>query len=569
MTLARLQLPPRIGWRDHVVGAALGAVYMAWLLATVRSLGFTRDESFYFRAGSDYVGWFRLLFEHGRRAFEQGAIDSAWDYNHEHPALMKSLFGISWFALHEKWHVFADASTAYRFPAIVMAGMTVWITYLFGARAWSRRAGVVAALSFALMPQVFFHSHLACFDLPITTMWLWCIYVHWRAQESRGLGWALAVGLVFGLTLETKHNAWILPAVLVPHALFIHRKAFFRSLGHGRLAIPSSVVAMAVVGPIVFFALWPYLWNDTVPRLQGYVQFHLNHAYYNMEFFGRNYFQAPSPRLYLPVMVLATVPSVTILLFVIGALERGAAGARRVWAWSRGMAGRAAEPGHVWGPRDRRETDLLLALAFFAAISPWILSSATPIFGGTKHWMTAYPVLALFAGRGFDLVARAMRRALPSLAGARLAAADGTLLATVLVAPLVVTVHSHPFGLSTYVPFVGGTAGGADLGLNRGFWGHNTEDAAREYLNPKAPRDATVFIHDTTWDAWAHMQQEGRVRPDLRAVGAPHEGMFSLVHHELHMNEVDYTIWGAYGVDAPVYIVEHDGVPIVSIYRRP
>jgi hypothetical protein len=211
----------------------------------------------------------------------------------------------------------------------------------------------------------------------------------------------------------------------------------------------------------------------------------------------------------------------------------------------------------------------LLALAFFAAISPWILSPATPIFGGTKHWMTAYPVLALFAGRGFDLVARAMRRALPSLSGARLAAADGTLLAAVLIAPLVVTVHSHPFGLSTYVPFAGGTAGGADLGLNRGFWGHNTEDAAREYLNPKAPRDATVFIHDTTWDAWAHMQQEGRVRPDLRAVGAPHEGMFSLVHHELHMNEVDYTIWGAYGVDAPVYIVQHDGVPIVSIYRRP
>ena len=35
------------------------------------------------------------------------------------------------------------------------------------------------------------------------------------------------------------------------------------------------------------------------------------------------------------------------------------------------------------------------------------------------------------------------------------------------------------------------------------------------------------------------------------------------------MNEVDYSIWVADGTDAPVYIVEHDGVPIVSVYKRP
>ena len=119
------------------------------------------------------------------------------------------------------------------------------------------------------------------------------------------------------------------------------------------------------------------------------------------------------------------------------------------------------------------------------------------------------------------------------------------------------------------MPLVGGTAGGADLGLNRQFWGYTTQNAAAEYLNPKAPRNASVFIHDTTWDAWGRMQAEGRVRGDLRAVGSPHEAMFALVQHELHMSEVDYSIWVADGTDAPAYIVEHDGVPIVSVYRRP
>jgi hypothetical protein len=64
------------------------------------------------------------------------------------------------------------------------------------------------------------------------------------------------------------------------------------------------------------------------------------------------------------------------------------------------------------------------------------------------------------------------------------------------------------------------------------------------------------------------MQQEGRVRADLRAVGSPSEADFSLVQHELHMNEVDYSAWVAVGTDAPAYVVQQDGVPIVSIYAR-
>ncbi len=77
-----------------------------------------------------------------------------------------------------------------------------------------------------------------------------------------------------------------------------------------------------------------------------------------------------------------------------------------------------------------------------------------------------------------------------------------------------------------------------------------------------------MFIHDTTFDAWNRMQEEGRVRRDLRAAWAPNDGMYALVQHELHMSEVDYDIWIADGTDAPAYVVTHDDVPIVSIYKR-
>jgi hypothetical protein len=613
-TLLRwLRFPERIGWRDNVAGAAIAAVYVTLLVASAHSLGFMRDETFYFRAASSYWGWWHNVLEHGLEWIDRRNIDAAFSDNHEHPALMKTLFGLSHWLFYERWRLFGDETTAYRFPAMLMGGIALWTTYLFGARAWSRTAGLVAAVLLGAMPHVFFHSHLACFDIPIMTMWIVCAYAHWRAQERGAVGWAVAAGVVFGLALETKHNAWMLPAVFVPHAFFVHRHAIVRGLRAGRLAIPTSLVSMAVIGPAVFLLLWPYLWFDTIPRIEWWMDFHLNHVYYNIEFFGHNVYEPPAPKLYLPVMIAATVPAVTLALFFTGAAAAVRGWALRLWAWAvatfaptkkntatapaskdapaesapeggsvaaaksdprLGGLGERPSPADAERPRplrpraDRLETDLLLALSFLVAVGPFFLPK-TPIFGGTKHWLTAYPALALFAGRGFVLVREAMRRALPALAAVPPAAAEAALFLSVTLAPVLVTAHAHPFGLSAYVPLVGGTAGGADLGLNRQFWGFTTQDAAEEYLNAHAPPHSSVFILDTTYDAWAHMQDEGRVRSDLRASGAPHEANFSLVQHELHMNEVDYSIWMAYGTDAPVYVVTHDGVPIVSVYRRP
>jgi 4-amino-4-deoxy-L-arabinose transferase-like glycosyltransferase len=568
--LLALRFPARIGWRDHGFGAALAGAYVAWLLSTAAAIGVPRDEGVYFRAAVDYVGWWRLWLDHGSEALRQGAIDSAWGINHEHPVLMKTLFGVSWWLLHEKWHVFQDASTSWRFPAMCTAGAALWITYIFGARAWGRWAGAVGAALLGLMPQVFFHAHLACFDVPIMAMWLACIYVHWRGTQARGAlavaGWTLAAGVVYGLALETKHNAWFLPAVIVPHALYVFARSFARGPdGSRRIVWPLGLVSMVTIGPAVFYALWPYIWHDTQARLEWWANFHLHHEYYNIEFLGRNYFSPPSPMGYLPLMVAATVPAVTILLFFVGTFDRLAETAARLQAWASERDLATADK----RSDDPSETDLLIALGIGVAMGPFFLPK-TPIFGGTKHWMTAYPFMAMLAGRGFDLARVSMVRMLGGRwEGGKMALAQAGLVASVLLGPLAVTAHTGSFGLSAYVPLVGGTAGGADLGLNRGFWGYTTQDAAAEYLNANAPRGASVFISDTTWEAWGRMQQEGRIRADLRAAGSPSESQYAIVQHELHMNEVDYSIWEAYKTTAPAYVVTHDGVPIDSVYRRP
>ncbi|MDB5213589.1 MAG: hypothetical protein JWO86_1516 [Myxococcaceae bacterium] len=554
---------------DPFIGAGIALIYVIWLIATARSLGFSRDEGFYFGASSDYARWFAMLVESPSKAFERGTIDAIWSNNHEHPSLMKSLFAISHMLFHDKWKLFGDDSTAFRFPGMLMMGLALWVTYMFATRAYSRRAGVVAAIALGLMPNVFYHAHLACFDVPIMAMWITCIYVYWRADKEGGLGWALLAGVVYGLTLETKHNAWMLPAVFLPHALVVHGRSMSRHAARSsRVPIPTSLVAMATVGPAVFILLWPWLWNDTLPRIQEYVNFHVHHEYYNIEFLGQTYFGPPTPRSYMPVMIMATVPTITLVLFVIGAFDRARVLLARFALW----IGTAVERRLAWPKeapaRDRQQTDLLVFLAIAVALGPFLLPR-TPIFGGTKHWITAYPFLAMLAGRGFDLVwsrVEALIQKRTTLDDTKRLVAQAAVVALSFGGALAATIHSHPFGLSTYVPFAGGTAGGADLGLNRQFWGFTTQSLA-PWLAENSKPGETFYFMDTAWASWVRMQEEKRL-PPLRGVGSPADAELSIVHHEQHMNEVDYNIWTEYKSSTPAYVLTHDGVPIITVYRR-
>jgi 4-amino-4-deoxy-L-arabinose transferase-like glycosyltransferase len=126
----------------------------------------------------------------------------------------------------------------------------------------------VAAGALALMPRVFYHAHLDCFDVPVMTMWVAVLYCYWRSL-SGGVVWALATGVMWGLALETKHNAWFVPILVVVHQLATRSGEMAQSLRRGSLPVPLSLVCMAVLGPLLFWALWPWMWFDTLHNPGG------------------------------------------------------------------------------------------------------------------------------------------------------------------------------------------------------------------------------------------------------------------------------------------------------------
>lgn len=549
----------RIGWRDHLLGLALGAAYVAALLVGSRDVGMARDEGFYVVAAERYGAWFERLFEDPSAATTREAVDAAWSYNHEHPSLVKSMFALSHLA-QERWELFAQPSMAYRFFGMLCGGLLLWVIYVFGARVYGRAVGAFGALAFALIPRVFYHSQLAAFDVPIVLMMTLVTYCYWRSLTDAR--WAIVTGLVYGLALETKHNAWTLPAIFLIHFLFVvftERRA--REAGAPKRVsyVPWWLLSMALLGPPIFVGLWPWMWWDTVPRFGEYAGFHLNHVHYNMAYFGVNYFRPPLPMSFPWVMTLFTVPLVTLALAVAGV------GARLRALIPPGLLERVWPKGGV--EPDPSRTDVLL---FGSMLAPLVVISMpwTPIFGGTKHWFSAYPYLALFAAVAFVRVAGAARRWLPDRVPLRRHTARVGAAAVLLAPPLVETIHSHPFGLSHYTFAAGGVPGAADHGMNRQFWGFTT-GSLTEWFEERMPDGGTVWICDTTWSAWRMLQRDGRLAENIRATGDLVNADYAIVHHEHHFVEVDYQIWAAWGSVAPVHVLTYDGVPIISVYEHP
>ena len=579
--------------RDLVVALLLFAGTFGALGVAQRTMGVMRDEATYFKAAEFTWGWLEEIVS-GKvgGALDKSTISRFWTYNNEHPSLFKLLSAVSWRLLHGyqgeqqgRFHhvrypnkhrsleLLSEVS-AFRLPGWLFTALTVALIYLFGVRIESRTTGLCAALLYITIPRVFFHGQLACFDSAITTMWLATVYAYVQSLEKAR--WGIVAGVIFGLGLATKHNLWFVPALLLIHYLLvIWPDILTRVLSLFRA--PLALVCMAILGPLVFFALWPWLWFDTVAHVKGYFGFHLNHSFYNMEFLGKNWGAPPLPVAYPFVMTQYTVPLVLLALAGLGTLAYLRRPVQGLAAWITGGLIKAPQldlrfryparrdwkrPGMGLDPKlgQLLVINAVFPLALIAL--PW-----TPIFGGTKHWLPAYPFLALLAGVALSRLFATIRGGL----------SRGGLVAVLVVVAVALpgavnTYLTHPYGLSQYNALAGGPAGGADLGLNRQFWGYPVRNIM-PWINTTFEDNASVYFHDTNFDSYAAYRRDDELRPDINYAGMERPAIdasgYSMVFHELHFNKYDYWTWDAYGTGIPKKVLHLDGVPILSVYERP
>jgi 4-amino-4-deoxy-L-arabinose transferase-like glycosyltransferase len=614
----RQRLPSWLG-SPRLLAALLGVLTVLLLLRGEPQIGYVRDEGVYFEASRHYAAWvMRWLDEDDETSASAKANtpeirDRYFGINHEHPALMKLAAGLSARLLAKppgdeviaeidavenarkrawrqelaavdggRFHVLREGA-AMRLPAILLAGLAAMLLFGAGRRlGGGNLGGLLAVGCFLLLPHVAFHASLHAFDVPIAVMTLVVALAWLRALSD--WRWGVLLGPLLGVAIAVKHNALFLGPLLAMHlwVMLALRWRFEGERPRLRQLLPLPLWSMAVLGPLVAWMLWPWMWHDTLARLAEYFTFHREHSYYNMEFLGENWNRPPLPISYPFVMTWATVPSAVLLLVVTGVLlslrtlrepralrHLGRFGDNRRGPLASRFGARARRQGDVnplpgWSAPlpvfDGREEPLLyVGLAVFPLAL--IALPSVPIFGGTKHWLTAYPFFALLAAMAWGRLwwrAQTLLRAWPKL----LRFAPSVVLISVLTPGTWATVHGHPFNLSQYAPLAGGARGAAVLGLNRGFWGH----AIVPLLDAEVLAGERVYIHDVHRLALEQYRREGRW-PGWRATGVD-RAEAALLFPEMHMLSDEIAIWDSLGTVQPSMVLTLDDVPITIVYER-
>ncbi|MBI3071692.1 MAG: glycosyltransferase family 39 protein [Deltaproteobacteria bacterium] len=566
VAIALMRLP-RV-WRSNKgrIGFALAVFTLGLHALAARDTGFTDDDDFYIRAGRLYADWFL-----GKGAFAGGSkldranLDRAWNCrypcNPEHPPVAKAAIGAA------RW-LFADATRltseliAARLGIALLATLLILLVFAITWDEVSPRAGVAAATLLLTMPRFFFDSHVPTLDVATAATYFLTAFAFWYGLRSHT--WGLAAGFAFGLALLTKLNA---PFALVPLGLYFiyHAQgAIRRDGGLLRLGpLPLNLPAMLVLGPLLFFALWPRLWTNTFEHLKWWFEFHSKH--YGILFFYRGtvFHQDPFAPWHAPIVMTAiTTPVVTYALSLLGLAEA-------LWVNARAALARLAKPAQAGdfnakalsrkGAKTEAPSlgvsaslrltssppaDFLLFITLNAAVTIGILIVPNiPSYGGVKLFAPFFPFLAILAGVGFDRVLCAASRLATDIATARPRFAfitkrprlrDAAVCVFLLAPAALELAYIHPYELSYYSPLIGGTRGAVHHGFERQYY--------------------DVFYKDLV--VWLNAQSQTR---DIRVTFLPNNGEYQRSAPWLHdNNELSRRVQIVGLWDADVLILTHE-----------
>jgi 4-amino-4-deoxy-L-arabinose transferase-like glycosyltransferase len=493
------------GWRDWgrrfaIASLAASCAFAAVLLTSGREVlrgavaegpGITLDESFNVETGVYLV---RSVQAYGLAFLHPRTIKEVWgagEYNPDHPPLGRWALGLA----HESnfrpdGPVIQDAAAR---PATAVAfALTVFLVAWYAGRWFGTSAGVLAALALISMPRQFAHAHLASLETFIALTYSWCVLWvadRWRTPNSGSQAQQLPLqrlailgGVLWGLALLTK-----IQAVLIAPAIGLWAIWRFGP------KVLSRLVVFGVVGFVVFFAGWPWLWLDPLTHLKEFFARTTERQTLYCFYWGERWADRDVPWHYPWVTFAVVVPLGWQLLGLMGIVSR--------WKSS------PVEADHVRGCRDARVQLVLLAMLVPLAV---FSVPGIRVYDGERLFGVVFPLWAVVISRGGALLWRFAVQRLPSPTGAAVVIA----LATAQVWGVLAY---HPCQLSFYSLAVGGLSGADRLGFERTYWADSLTDSFQRRIVELVPRDSTIDVAPVLHPYYlAHVLEQS---PILRSAG--------------------------------------------------
>lgn len=531
--------------RKHNLLLGLGIFLAAFviLLITDRNISITWDEPAYMTAGESYAAWFGELVQNPSYALSEQGIERYWEANNEHPPFSKIWSGLVWTAVNS----FLPDLTAHRLGNILLNSMLFAMLYFLVQGQYGWWVGLLASIFLFSMPRVFFHAHLSALDLAAATMITAVVLLFWRTRNNSAWWVDIALAVLWGLAVATKINAVFVFFVLLIWTPIFHRKGFMER----------RLFVMGALAIAVFLLSWPWLYHDTLGRIDEYIRF-LTVDHWEIGQWYFNEFYMPPPWHFAFVITAVVVPFTLFILFFIGI-------------------------GRVLARKEERPFGVFLLLNGFVPMFVLAIGQSM-VYDNDRLFIGSMPFIAALAAIGFYAVSQFLSR---WLSGRAQQVVIVSLAALVLLPHLWSTARLYPHLLSYYTEAIGGVSGAVDMGLEATYW-CETYDEAIAYLNENAVAGDTVYVDEWSHDVMIYYQLQGQLRDDIFFTSPlPTTSIFDNRIRTVAQNFIltDFVIfqnrgtsYGEFGLDGPYakwlalqepeFEMVHDGVRLMAVYRR-
>jgi len=509
----------------------LALLYLLLLFYRAERVAITDDAKYYMGAASKYSdylenGWKKF------RYFDKKFIDSHWKWNREHPPFAKLVMASGYLLLHKKTGLM-KRSVAFRAGISLLAVVMLLFLFDFVRRSFSFEAAIFASLFFIFLPRTFFHARVATLDFTVGATSFMFVYSYYRGLSSKYWGWI--TGVMFGIALSSKLNAPLMVFPVAIHFLFVKWKVL-RQRPFTIFKEP-IFLSMLLISLPLFFAIWPWLWFDTVPRFTNYLLFHLKHYNLPIYYLGERYFEERPPFYAAFIMMVVTTPLMTLLFAFLSPVSYRREG------------------------RDVTDSPMLLTLlSAFAALGTVIFIPA-PFYSGVKLFQPFFPFLAVLAGVGLWSVLRGVS-SIPE----KYRYAPFIIFFIPILLGFFNLKQDH---ISYYSGLVGGTKGAMKHGFERHYYDLFYLEMA-DFFNSEckdAPCKVKVMVNPKEYRYTSKiLKRSGLLTKNYRHTEKKAADFYVLIHEYRLAN---YPIfYKKYKKMIPVKEIRREGVPLVTIYRK-
>ncbi len=539
---------------DAVTGAPEGDRFEKWfvlllfvfgtlaVLGSAFEIGMAWDEAFYMDASNRTLEWASGVLNGEQGLFSEEQIDRVWDVEvyepKGHPPLTRWLGALG--LMVNGGESGGMPLFALRWPFAVCFGLTLSFLYLLMRMAYGRVTAWIAVVAYFCMPRIFGHAHFGLTETPLNMFAVILVFSFLRGLKD--WRWAFVTGLIFGLTLATKINAFFFIPILWLWAFVYHRRDAVL-----------NIYAMVFIAPVVLIAVWPWLWHDTLVHLVDYLEWNVGRGGTPVFFNGLVYGLPegkPAPWSYAPTMLFLTVPVVTLVLAALG------------------FARILREP-------RRQATGTLFLFAVVVQVFV-IMLPMTPAYDGVRLFLPAFPFLAALAGIGGGVLVRSVAWFdRPERTWRPGALAAGGIIIIIMLTGGWGMLRCNPFYL-TYFNVLAGSREKVYAKQEIIYWGEVVNRSVTEKINQEVAPGSSLSVRGMNLDVLRYMQRWGWLDEHIEVLKDPLADYLLVQHRRGMLNNPYHPIDTAVSKDGQVFGYElravfpgkDNGVPLATLWKR-